>query len=103
MIEVTTKKASDLKTRRVKAGITRKVAAEAAGISQFKLDKIERGVDVSDDVRKAYDAGMAKLLAESAKTQPGAKKQAAKSTMSKPGTRTHKAAQPKPKTEESAA
>jgi hypothetical protein len=31
---MTTKQASDLKTRRVEAGITRKVAAEAAGISQ---------------------------------------------------------------------
>jgi DNA-binding XRE family transcriptional regulator len=69
-----------LKARRVEAGITRKTAAEVAGISQFKLDRIERGVDVGEDVRKAYDAGMAKLLklaAEQAKTQSAAKTQPA--------------------------
>jgi hypothetical protein len=66
--EVTTKKPSDLRTRRVEAKITRKAAADACGISQFKLDKLERGVDVGEDVRKAYDTGLAKLLANAAKT-----------------------------------
>jgi DNA-binding XRE family transcriptional regulator len=99
---MTTKTASDLKTRRVEAGITRKVAAEAAGISQFKLDKIERGVDVGDDERKAYDDGLAKLLAQATKTSTTNGK-ARTSTAKKTTARTRKAAQPKAKTEESAA
>jgi hypothetical protein len=89
--------ASGLKTRRVEAKISRKTAADACGISQFKLDRIERGVDVDDDVRKAYDTGRAKLLAEAAKnasttngTKPPVKKTAAKKTTA----RTRKAAQP---------
>jgi hypothetical protein len=100
-----TTKTPDLKTRRVEASITRKAAAEAAGISQFKLDRIERGVDVGDDVRKAYDDGLAKLLAESAKTSTtnGTKPKARTSTAKKTTARTRKAAQPKTKTEESAA
>ena len=80
----------DLKARRVNASITRKQGAEAAGISQFKLDKIERDVDVGEDVRKAYDTGLAKLLAVAKKapatngSKPASKKSAAR-----------KAAQPK--------
>jgi topoisomerase IA-like protein len=103
----------DLKATRTAAKITRGQLAGAAGISQFKLDRIDRGVDVGEDVPKAYDDGMARLLAESAKTQPtakkqatakpAAKKQAAKSTTSKPGTRARKAAQPKAKAEDPAA
>jgi hypothetical protein len=40
----------------VESGISRNVAADGCGISHFKLDRIERGVDVGEDVRKAYDA-----------------------------------------------
>jgi hypothetical protein len=113
---MTTKQASNLKARRVEAKITRKVAAEACGISQFRLDKIERNADgIGDDDRQAYADGLAKLLklaAEHAKTQPAAKKQAvakpstngtAKKTAPKPRARTRKATQPKAKTEETAA
>jgi hypothetical protein len=93
----------DLKTRRVEAGITRKVAAEAAGISQFKLDKIERGVDVGEGTRQAYDTGLAKLLAQAAKasTTNGTKPKARTSTAKK--TTARRAAQPKPKAEAPAA
>jgi transcriptional regulator with XRE-family HTH domain len=76
----------DLKTRRNQAGITRGQLAEASGISQYKIDRIERGVDVGEDVRKAYDAGLAKLL----KAKPAT---AAKKTTPKPRARTRKTAQ----------
>jgi DNA-binding XRE family transcriptional regulator len=100
---------TSLKDRRVKAGITRKTAADACGISQFRLDKIERNADgITDEDRQAYADGLAKLLklaAEHAKTQQAAKKQAAvakpstngaaKKTTPRPRTSTRKAAQPK--------
>jgi hypothetical protein len=98
------------KARRVEASITRKQAADACGISQFKLDKLERGVDVGDEIRKAYDAGMAKLIADAKTSTNGkaetttAKKAPAKKTAAAAKKAAHpQAAQPKAKTEESAA
>jgi len=88
------------KQDRIAAKITRKQAAEAAGLSMFKVDRVERNADgISDDDRKRYDDAMGKLLAEAAKTQPAAKKQVAKKATSKPGTRARKTTQPKPKPE----
>jgi hypothetical protein len=51
-----------LKHKRVEAGISRKVAADACGISQFRLDRIERGVVTDADVIKSYGAGLEALL-----------------------------------------
>ena len=97
----------DLKARRVEAKISRKVAADACKISQFALDKIERG-DVDDgDIIKAYTDGLGKLIAQHkpatngkakapAAKKPAAKKPAAKKTTA----RTRK---PAPKPEDPAA
>jgi hypothetical protein len=91
-----------LKTRRTEAGISRKVAADACGISQFKLDRIERGVDVDGDIVKSYTEGLGKLIAQhkpatngQAKKQPAAKKAAAKKAPAKKATAKKQAA-PKP-------
>jgi transcriptional regulator with XRE-family HTH domain len=86
------------KARRVEAGITRKQLADAAGISQFKLDRIERGVDVDEESRKAYDAALAKLVAAGAKasTKPAKKPAPAKkATTTVRRSRTRKTTQPK--------
>jgi hypothetical protein len=50
-----------LKKRRVDAGISRKVAADACGISQFRLDRIERGVADAEQV-KSYASQFEHLL-----------------------------------------
>jgi transcriptional regulator with XRE-family HTH domain len=92
---VTTTK-QELKARRVDASITRGQLAEASGISQYKIDRIERGVDVGEDDRKAYDAGVAKLLAKAVKSSTNG-------TAKKTTARTRKAAQPKAEAESPAA
>ena len=101
-------KAADMKARRVAAKISRKQAADACGISQFRLDRLERGEVTDAEVVKAYDTGLAKLLAEATKasTTNGTKpKTAAKKTAAKTAAKPRKAAQPKaaqPKAEEAA-
>jgi DNA-binding XRE family transcriptional regulator len=80
-----------LKARRVEAGVTRKQLADASGISQYLIDKIERGDEVGDDSRKSYATGMTKLAADQGKssTKPTKKATAAKKTTTarKPRTR----------------
>jgi Helix-turn-helix domain len=108
-----------LKQRRVDAGISRKVAAEACGISQFRLDRIERGAVTDADVIKTYSAGLEQLLKSHTLaphkpaapkagngngTKPAAKTTTAKTSTTKKATNkppakkttTRKAAQPKP-------
>jgi DNA-binding XRE family transcriptional regulator len=70
----------DRKTHRIEAKITRKQLADAAGISQFRLDKLERNdAGVADEDVKAYDEALKKLLAR-AGTKPAKKAAPAKKT-----------------------
>jgi hypothetical protein len=102
-----------LKHKRVEAGISRKVAAEACGISQFRLDRIERGAVTDADAVKSYSAGLEQLLKSHTLaphkpaapkagngngSKPAAKATAKKATTKPPAkkTTTRKAVQPKP-------
>jgi len=89
----------NVKRIRTDAGVSRKVAAEAASISQFKLDKIERDAPgVTDEDRKAYhDALVAfvktvpvkvKVEAKPAKVVVAKKTAPAKKAAAKPRSRT---------------
>jgi DNA-binding XRE family transcriptional regulator len=121
---MSTKKPDDLKAARVAKQVTRAQLAMAAGISAYMIDRIERGVDVSDDAVKAYHAGMIKFpdkpatepkKATPAKAAPAkalhkpaaAKATPAKATATKPRNRTARKtakastdAKPEPKADE---
>ena len=57
----------DLKANRVAAKITRGQLPRRLASASSNWIELERGVDVDEAVRKAYDDGLAKLLAEAAK------------------------------------
>jgi transcriptional regulator with XRE-family HTH domain len=52
----------DLKARRVDAGITRAQVAKASGISQYKIDRLERGDAVDAEDQKKYADAMTQLI-----------------------------------------
>jgi hypothetical protein len=52
---------ANLKAKRVEANISRKVAAQGCGISQFRLDRIERGVADAEQV-KSYTTQFEQFL-----------------------------------------
>jgi hypothetical protein len=92
-----------LKHKRVEAGISRKVAADACGISQFRLDRIERGVVTDAEAVKTYSTGLEQLLKSTTlaphkpappkaedgggRTKPAGKPAAKKATTTKPTTK----------------
>jgi hypothetical protein len=76
-----------LKKKRTDAGNSRKVAAEACGISQFRLDRIERGAVTDADVIKSYTAGLDRLLLQHLAAHKPAAPKATNGGGSKPGTK----------------
>jgi predicted transcriptional regulator len=112
-----------LKRKRTEAGVSRKAAADACGISQFRLDRIERGVADAEQVKsyatqfehllkggtlakveppkpKASNGGGTKPATKTTTKAPATKAPAKKAT-TKPAAKKATPAQPKPEADKS--